>query len=96
MAYKKSTPEWKEFLRFLEERGVKAAFIHNMIVYKRVWKRNRWEESFTDIHKSVSPCLYVHYGFPWRKTTEGSSFWAKIDAAWRVRLRYLRVVNYLN
>jgi len=95
MAYQNSTLEWKEFLRFLEEREVKAAYIHNTIAAARP-PVGRTRSLLQELRTIAKMWHYVWYAFIWEDTTEGKVFWSKIDRAWQVRYRYLRNVGYFN
>jgi len=80
----------KEFVRFLKENGVYDKFIYNcenVISSSYFTKTYKSLETFcTDIKKKD----YFYDSFDWENSTEGHTFWSKINGKW---LNYLDNMN---
>ena len=71
------------FRAFLEERGVLAAYIMNLL-------EARVSGSWPYSPVSVPACDWLADAFPWDKAPEGPELWDRLDSRWRNGLRVRR------
>ena len=76
----------KEFIRFLKERGVYAAYRRNFsLEYLKIWHNDLYKkivtngENFFDV---VNWKRYINHAFHWAATKEGHEFWQKLSREW--------------
>ena len=76
----------KNFIRFLKEKGVYAAYRRNFgLNYVEIWHNDLYNkivtsgENFFDV---VDCSLYITYAFEWEKSPEGRRFWEKLSDEW--------------
>ena len=78
----------KQFIRFLKEKGIYAAYRRNFeLTYIKTWHNNLYlkivneGKSFFD----VVPCsLYINHSFHWESSPEGHNFWARLSKEWKL------------
>lgn len=76
----------KQFIRFLKEKGIYAAYRRNFgLRFIKIWDKTLCDKigvngmTFFD---AVSWKKYVSYAFHWASTKEGHEFWLKISREW--------------
>lgn len=75
----------KEFIRFLKEEGVYAAFKRNFSIdYVRKWFIGEYEQiiSGRSYYETIGKTEYISKAFYWRGTPEGYEFWLGISKRW--------------
>lgn len=75
MAYRKSSPEWRLFLRFLDKTGYKAEYI-------RILLKNKTAKEVTRLRTDASPLCYVRYALSDSTTSQDYLYWNRIDQRW--------------
>ena len=76
MAYRKSTPAWKAFLKFLEANDAKVAYIHNMVTMCESGRLDQMRQ-----HR-IPPYKFLMNSFKWEKSVEDVDYWAPLYRAW--------------
>lgn len=76
----------KEFIRFLKEEGVYAAYKRNFnIEHICAWSTdlyNKIKNDGEDFFDVVCPEEYISGAFKWSHTPEGSVFWCDLHLIW--------------
>lgn len=81
MGYRKSTPEWKSFLHFLEANDAKAAYIHNMVTMCESGRLDQMRQYRT------YTVYFLMNSFKWENSVEGVHYWAALYRAWLRRCK---------
>ena len=76
----------KEFIRFLKEKGLYAAYKRNFnIEHISTWSTdlyNKIKNDGEDFFDVVSPEEYISGAFKWSHTPEGNIFWCDLHLTW--------------
>ena len=76
----------KDFIRFLKEKGVYAAYRRNFsLEYLKIWHNDLYKKVVVDgenFFNVVNWSLYINHAFDWEKSPEGHDFWGKLSHEW--------------